>query len=213
MTHQIRPRSTAMDSVDCYGVARRSICSSPTQTGYVEITPKRVDNGTVSVFLNEQATIGLTVEAKGPSGQFVFDETKDKKIVLIAAGSGITPMISILRYIDDRCLPTDATLIYSVRSRNDIIFEKEFVNLKLRMNNFRYVVALSRPDAEWKGPNGRLNRVMIEENVKDMASSTFFLCGPKPFMESAREILLSLGVDDSRIKRESFGGAVMIEQA
>jgi ferredoxin-NADP reductase len=184
-----------------------SICSSPTQTGYVEITPKRVEDGCVSIFLNDKAMIGLTVEAKGPSGQFVFDEVKHKKIVLIAAGSGITPMVSILRYIDDRCLSTDATLLYSVRTRSDIIFEKELASLKTRLESFRYAVTLSKPDAEWKGPKGRLSRELIQDNVKDLATSTFFLCGPKAFMEGAKNILLSLGVDDARIKQESFGGA------
>jgi ferredoxin-NADP reductase len=184
-----------------------SICSSPTQTGYIEITPKRVENGCVSVFLNEKAQLGLTVEAKGPSGQFYFDETSHKKIVLIAAGSGITPMISILRYIDDRCLGTDVTLLYSARTGKDIIFEKEFQRLKDRLDNFRYAVTLTKPDGAWKGAIGRINRAFIEVNVKDHNTATFFLCGPKEFMERARATLLALGVDETRIKRESFGGA------
>ncbi|MEW6730104.1 MAG: photosystem P840 reaction-center cytochrome c-551 [Acidobacteriota bacterium] len=183
-----------------------SICSSPTQTGYVEITPKRVESGYVSRFLNERAMVGLTVEAKGPSGQFFFDETKHKKIALIAAGSGITPMMSILRYIDDRCLSTDVTLIYSVRTNKDIIFEKDFAHLKTRLDNFRYLVSLSKPTGEWKGPSGRLNRALIESNVKNIADTTFFLCGPKGFMDSVHEILTSLGVKNDQIKQEIFGG-------
>src|SRR4029077_14816541 len=74
-----------------------SISSSPTQTGYVEITAKRVPNGYVSVFLNDRALPGLTVKARGPYGLFCFDETKHKQVVLIAAGSGITPIMSMLR--------------------------------------------------------------------------------------------------------------------
>jgi FAD-dependent oxidoreductase family protein len=76
--------------VDGKAVARSySICSSPLQTGYLEITAKRAEGGCVSVFLNQQAQIGLTVEARGPSGQFCFDESQHDKIVLIAGGSGI----------------------------------------------------------------------------------------------------------------------------
>ena len=82
----------------------------------MEITPKRVENGCVSVFLNERAKPGLTVEASGPYGRFYFDETLHKSIVLIAAGSGITPMISMLRYIDDLEFATSVTLLYCVRT-------------------------------------------------------------------------------------------------
>src|SRR5215469_11657279 len=89
-----------------------SICSSPMQNSYIEITSKKVANGRVSQFLNESAMVGLEVKAHGPFGQFCFDEHKHKRIVLLAGGSGITPMMAMLRYIDDLCIPTDATLIY-----------------------------------------------------------------------------------------------------
>lgn len=88
-----------------------SICSSAATSGYVEITPKRVDKGCVSVYLNDHASPGLTVEANGPFGQFYFDESKHRELVLLAAGSGITPMIAILRYIDDLCMDTPVTLL------------------------------------------------------------------------------------------------------
>ncbi|KAF0248759.1 MAG: HCP oxidoreductase, partial [bacterium] len=188
-----------------------TICSSPTQQGYIEITPKQVDNGYVSTFLNEKATIGLTVEAKGPSGQFYFDETKHKKLVLLAAGSGITPMVSILRYLDDRCLEIDTTLIYGVQTPKDIIFEKELNRLKERLNNFRYTVSLTKPEKDWKGVTGRINRALIEANVKDLSGSTFFLCGPKQFMDSLTETLRSMGVATDQIRVESFGGRPLVE--
>src|SRR6201988_4251120 len=102
---------------------RRSytVSSSPVPENYVEITPKRMENGCVSVFLNERAKPGLTLEASGPYGRFYFDETLHKSIVLIAAGSGITPMMSMLCYIDDLELATPVTLLYWVGTRADII--------------------------------------------------------------------------------------------
>src|SRR5206468_11867417 len=109
-----------------------SICSSPARSGYVEITPKRVKDGCVSVFLNDRAAIGMTVEATGPSGKFYLDAATDKKIVLIAAGSGITPMMAMLRYIDDLCLATEVTLLYCVRTAGDIIFRGELDALQSR---------------------------------------------------------------------------------
>jgi ferredoxin-NADP reductase/mono/diheme cytochrome c family protein len=183
-----------------------SICSSPARSGYIEITPKRVDNGCVSVFLNDRAAIGMTVEAAGPSGQFYL-APEDKKIVLVAAGSGITPMIAMLRYLDDLCLDTHATLLYSVRTRDDIMFRQEFAELSGRLKNFRYDVLLSRPDADWPGARGRISREFIAKNVADLEGRMFFLCGPPPFMAAVRGILRELGVAPERIRQETFGGA------
>ena len=182
-----------------------TVSSSPTRVAYVEITPKRVENGCVSTFLHEQVNAGLTVEATGPYGQFCFDETLHRNVVLIAAGSGITPMISILRYIDDRCLPTHVTLLYFVRARKDIIFEKELDRLRGCVPTFDCHVCLSQPDEQWTGDRGRVTEEYILERVADLDSATFFLCGPQGFMASARRILTSAGVNESRILQESFG--------
>src|ERR1700692_1939459 len=186
---------------------RRSytVSSSPVHENYVEITPKRMENGCVSVFLNERATPGLTVEASGPYGRFYFDETLHKSIVLIAAGSGITPMISMLRYIDDLELATPVTLLYCVRTAADIIFENELARLSRSLPNFSYEVCLSRTDPTWKGRSGRLTEEFVSQYVADLNSPTFFLCGPKGFMDNARQILSTLGVNQDRILQESFG--------
>ena len=183
-----------------------SISSSPTQTGFVEIAVKKQADGRVSSFLNERATIGLTVEARGPMGRFCFQENEHKKIALFAGGSGITPLISILRYIDDLCLDTKAALFYSVRTKRDIIFEGELERLKMRLPNFRLVVILTKPDAEWSGPVGHLRREIISSCLDDVSSHTFFLCGPDGYMSHATDLLRSLGADPERILQERFGG-------
>jgi ferredoxin-NADP reductase len=186
---------------------RRSytISSSPAHENYVEITPKRMENGCVSVFLNERAKPGLAADASGPYGQFYFDETLHKSIVLIAAGSGITPMISMLRYIDDLELATPVTLLYCVRTNADIIFENELSRLSTSLPNFKYELCLSRPDPTWKGRSGRLTEEFVSQSVTDFDSPTFFLCGPNGFMDNARNVLLNLGVIRERILQESFG--------
>ena len=183
-----------------------SISSSPTQTGFVEIAVKKQPEGRVSSFLNERAAIGLTVETRGPLGRFCFQENEHKKIALFAGGSGITPLISILRYIDDLCLDTKATLFYSVRTKRDIIFEGELERLKMRLPNFRLVVILTKPDADWSGPVGHLRREIISSCLDDVSSHTFFLCGPDGYMSHATDLLRSLGADPERILQERFGG-------
>jgi ferredoxin-NADP reductase len=183
-----------------------SISSSPTQTGFLEIAVKKQTDGRVSSFLNERAAIGLTVEARGPLGRFCFQEKEHQKIALFAGGSGITPLISILRYIDDLCLDTKATLFYSVRAPRDIIFERELELLKQRLPNFQLVIVVTKPDAGWTGPTGRLGRELVLERLRDVSNLTCFLCGPEGFMDHAKDLLISLGVDTRRILQERFGG-------
>jgi ferredoxin-NADP reductase len=183
-----------------------SISSAPTQRGFVEITVKKNPKGLVSRFLNERAAPGLTVEARGPFGRFHLDENTQTRIVLFAAGSGITPMISMLRYIDDLSLHTETTLFYSVRTRADIIFASELKTLEERLFNVQCVVALTQPDDGWHGPTGRINRELITKHLNDLTDRTFFLCGPQPFMEHVRGILLALGVPAEKIVEEKLDG-------
>lgn len=185
-----------------------SICSSPTQAGYIEITPKRVESGYVSQFLYDRVNLGLTVKARGPYGQFCFDESKHKRIVLIAGGSGVTPMMAMLRYIDDLNIPADCTLIYCVRTEQDVFFKSELEALRSRLAKFRCVLVFSQPSPEWSGRKGRLRREILEREVEKPLESTFFVCGPPAFMELSRALLKDMSVEPARILQESFGGAV-----
>lgn len=188
-----------------------TISSSPTQSGYIEITPKRAKDGFVSAFLNEHAAIGLTVEATGPAGQFCFDEQTQKRVVLLAAGSGIIPMISILRFLDDRCLDTDVTLCYTVRTQRDIIFASEIERLKQSLPSFRCFTILTRPEAGWNGLTGHIRRDILADMVKIQKEATFFLCGPEPFMNETVAVLEELGVERKQIKQEKFGTSKTVQ--
>jgi ferredoxin-NADP reductase/mono/diheme cytochrome c family protein len=187
--------------VRCY-----SISSSPTQAGFVEITVKKQENGCVSPHLNERAAVGLTVEARGPFGQFHFNEQVHKKIVLFAGGSGITPMMSMLRYIDDLALDTQVTLFYSVRTRGDIVFAEELGSLQERLPGFCRVIVLTKPDDGWLGARGRIGRELIVQHLSETAGRTFFLCGPQGFMDHINGVLAALNVPLEKIMQESFGG-------
>ncbi|HWZ00317.1 MAG TPA: iron-sulfur cluster-binding domain-containing protein, partial [Edaphobacter sp.] len=183
-----------------------SISSSPLQVRLIEITVKKNPKGCVSHFLNERAAVGLTVEARGPFGRFHFDETIHKRIVLLAGGSGITPMMSMLRYIDDLALDTEVTLFYSVRTREDIIFGSELEMLEERLAKLRRVVVLTRPDDGWGGEKGRLSRELILKYLGDFSDRTFFLCGPQPFMEHVKGLLRAAAVPAEKILEERFDG-------
>jgi ferredoxin-NADP reductase len=109
--------------------------------------------------------------------------------------------------MDDLCLETTVTLLYGVRTENDIIFHDELEELRTRMKNFEYHILLSQPHREWSGPRGHVSCEFIEENVKDLATTDFFLCGPPEFMDVSRAILFGLGVKPERIMQESFGSS------
>jgi ferredoxin-NADP reductase len=116
-------------------------------------------------------------------------------------------MMAMLRYIDDLCLHTKVTLLYCVRTSGDIMFERE-LELLVSRQKLRYHVVLSEPHAEWSGPRGHINRELIEGTINDLTSSDFFLCGPPPFMDASRAILIGLGAEPERIMQESFGSPV-----
>ena len=183
-----------------------TISSSPTQRGYIEITVKKNPEGLVSAFLNDQAQIGLTVEAHGPSGKFYFDENQHKRIVLIAAGSGITPMMAILRYIDDLSLDIETTLFYSVRTREDIIFDQELRNLEHRLPRFRPIIVQTRASDDTQQSARHLTADIITENLTKPDDQTYFLCGPASFIDSIKVMLAKLGIAPQQILQESFGG-------
>ena len=144
------------------------------------------------------------MEAHGPFGQFYFDESQHRNIVLFAGGSGITPMMAMLRYIEETAADTEITMFYAVRTETDVIFREELDRLKKRLPRFHCTVVASSPGVGWTGPRGRVNRTLIEEQLGEIGQQTFFLCGPAGFMASVKEILLSLGARAEQIRQERF---------
>jgi ferredoxin len=104
------------------------------------------------------------------------------------------------------------TLIYSVRTRQDIIFATELKRLERRLSDFRLVVSLTKPDQKWDGPSGRLRGESIAAHLRVIEELVFLLCGPEGFMSHVRYVLRSLGVDERKIHQESFGGKTMASQ-
>ena len=179
-----------------------SVSSSPRQVGYVEVTVKQ--QGIVSTFLNREAQAGLNVTAHGPFGHFCFDETRHKHIVLLAGGSGITPIMSMLRYIEEAAPETQVNLFYAVRGDDDVIFSEDLIRLQQRLPNFRCDLLASRPGPDWSGLRGHLSRSTIEDVLQGIDGRSFFLCGPPAFMLGMKEILSALGVPVSQIIEERF---------
>jgi len=159
----------------------------------------------VSCYLHDRVFVGLTVSARPPAGRFVLPDPVPSRLLFLAGGSGITPVMSILRWIDDACLSIEATMIYSARTDDEIIFGPELERLGKSVPGVRVVVTLTQPPAAWTGQSGRLSREMIDRLCPDLAESLVYLCGPGPFMDAARALLVECGVPADRIRQESFG--------
>ena len=183
-----------------------SISSSPTQRDYVELTVRREPRGAVSRHINDLLKVGDQIEAGGPVGKFTFTGTEADSIVLIAAGVGITPMISITRYLTEREWAGDIFFIYTCRTPADFIFANEVAALQRLNPKLRVAVTISQAEGtDWKGPRGRITKEWLTQTVPDLASRRVHLCGPPSMMDSTKAILTELGVPSERVKTEAFG--------
>ncbi len=186
-----------------------TVASSPTQHDYVELTVKHEEGGVVSGYLHDHVKEGDQLECSGPSGSFIFTGRECKCILLIGGGVGITPLMSVLRYLTDRSWPGDIYLLYGIHSPQDFIFQEELDYLQRRHPNLRVVVTASHPEGtDWKGPTGRISKELIAQSVPDLASRYVHLCGPVSLMEAVKKALIELGVPAERIKAEAFGPAL-----
>ncbi len=182
-----------------------SIASSPLQKDRLELTVKRKEGGKASVILTTQVREGDRFFIKGPYGKFFWTEGMSDRLVLIGAGSGVVPLMSILRYIRDKGLEkVKATLLVSYKSHEEIIYRKELEELS-RLPNIKVRITLTREQPpEWKGLRGRIDREKILREVEDLNSSLYYLCGPPKFVDDMKGILLNLGVDRNQIKTERY---------
>jgi ferredoxin-NADP reductase len=183
-----------------------SISSSPTHREYVEITVKREPRGAVSRHIVDLLKVGSLIEAGGPVGKFTFTGAEADSIVLIAAGVGITPMVSISRFLSERSWPGDIYFIYSCRAPSDFIFAREVAALARGNPKLRVAVTMSKPEGtDWKGPRGRITKEWLTQTVPDLASRRIHLCGPAVMMDATKALLTELGVPAEQVKTELFG--------
>lgn len=183
-----------------------TISSSPTQRDYVELTVRREPRGAVSRHIVDLLKVGDQIETGGPVGRFTFTGTEADSIVLISAGVGITPMMSITRYLTERSWAGDIFFIYTCRAPTDFIFANELAALERRNPRLHVAVTVSRPEGtDWKGPCGRITKEWLTQTVPHLATRRIHLCGPPSMMDSTKAILTELGVASDQMKTEAFG--------
>lgn len=188
-----------------------TISSSVDAPGWVSITVKRVPYGVISNWLFHNMTSGAMVSAFPPAGIFTCGVTPSASLLILTAGSGVTPAASMLRSLSDRASQADITLIHFARSPEDMIFTSEMAHWTNTLPNLRIIPVITRDSqyGGWVGPVGRLSTDLIRALVPDAAERTVYCCGPETFMQDAHKILTGLGVDDDRFHVESFSSEVV----
>jgi ring-1,2-phenylacetyl-CoA epoxidase subunit PaaE len=199
------------------GVALRRAYSASCAPGTegpsrVSLTVKRVPGGKVSHFLNEQVEPGMRLEVRGPSGSFTPGPGNGavRHLVLVAGGSGMTPLMSMARTVLATEPATSVSLVYGNRCEQDILFREALSGLEREhAERFHLRLVLSEPPPGWTGGVGLLNRYVLEDEFSvlpglEAGPATWFVCGPDAMMVEARAALHSWGVKPERIREERF---------
>ena len=201
---------TLISTIDGNKIRRAySLCSTPFEDEFPTITAKRVADGRMSNHINDTFKAGDVVEVMEPMGQFTteFKVDASRQVTFIGGGSGITPLISLIRSILLKEAESQITLIYANRSEDQVIFRELIESLQLKNDHRFKVVHLLEDDPEERAEiTGRITSENLVGLINEhgLTDSEFFICGPQPMMDVALEGLKSAGIDDQAIRMESF---------
>lgn len=193
---------------DGYQAQRSYSIASPPEDELLALTVEQVENGEVSQYLVGDLRAGDKFELRGPiGGYFVWTVAIGGPLWLIAGGSGIAPLMAMLRHRDRRNNNTAATLLYSSRSLEDVIYREEIAAMARHDPNLRVVETLTRKQPEgWVGHRRRIDKAMlVEAGLVAAQRPKIFVCGSTPFVEDVSGLLVGLGHDPFTIKTERFG--------
>ena len=196
---------------DGYQAQRSYSIASPPEDAHIALTVERLGDGEVSPYLCDVLRPGDGVEVRGPiGGYFVWDVSHPGPVLLVGGGSGIVPLMAMLRHRARASAAIRAhapvRLLYSARTLADVIYGNELARLA-EDPDVRVAITLTRDaNAEWSGYRRRIDRAMLED-VSWPASEEpqAFVCGPTPLVESVATLLVELGFDATRVKTERFG--------
>lgn len=187
-----------------------TMSSSPCQEEFIAVTVKEVEDGFVSKHLCTNVHVGDILKARGPIGRFCYEQKSDhKNLTMIAAGSGVTPFVSILReyapYLGKEGAPEKMRLFVSFRSTNDLICWEDLAHLQ-NHPNIEIVTTLSREDRRNDGfLFGRIDEPMLQHVIGEQCQETTFMtCGPEQMMDTVVSYVSSKKVSPEHMKTESF---------
>src|SRR5213083_2341100 len=185
-----------------------SIASPPEEAPRVTLTVERLDDGEVSPYLTDELRAGDKMELRGPiGGYFVWEANMGGPLLLVAGGSGIVPLMAMIRHRAAAGSTVATRLLYSSRSFEDVIYRDELDQLMKSSTMLEVVQTLTRVQPpEWTGYHRRIDTQMLREVAWPLGQHPLaFICGPTPFVETAAASLVTLGYEPARIKTERFG--------
>jgi glycine betaine catabolism B len=183
-----------------------SLSSCALDRGFYEVTVKR--DGKMGTRIVDWAKEGDRLFVLPPAGRFLPVYEAEKHLICIAGGSGVTPFRGFAREATVRGLETRITVLYSVRTTNDIIFHEEFKQLDQDNPNFRFEVTCTRLHADdpWTGRRGRIDAEWIQGHIVNAAETVFYACGPNALVDSIEHVVLGeLGFPKAQLKTEKWG--------
>jgi ring-1,2-phenylacetyl-CoA epoxidase subunit PaaE len=209
---------TLITSVDGKEVRRAySLCSSPFVEEDLAVSVKRVDKGLMSNWLPDNLKVGQTMKVMDPMGQFTteYDKSKKRHLVLFAGGSGITPMMSIIKSLLNQEPDSVCSLIYCNRDVESIIFKKQFDEMQIKDEGRLHVIhILDNAPMNWQGYSGLLNKELLEKLFERIPNwgiekTTYLMCGPEGMMKNVESLLADHGIPKEKVFKESFVAGVL----
>ena len=194
---------------DGYRAERSYSIASPPEVAGLELTVDRLDDGEVSPFLTGQLQPGDTIQLRGPiGGYFVWSASENRMpLLLVGGGSGVVPLMCMLRHRQLSGSAVPVALLYSARTRADVIYHEELTALAGSDPAFELRMTLTRDAApDWPGRVGRIDLPAVQSLLDSLGGVVdSFVCGPDGFVEAASELLLQSGQPRESIRTERFG--------
>lgn len=191
-----------------------TISSTPSRPHFISVTVKQVPAvapyppGLVSNWLHKEFKVGQKIQISGPYGEFSCHSHPSPKLCLISGGSGVTPMLSMTRWLCDTASNVDIVFFHVAKTAADIVARDELEMLAARHSNLRLVFSVTqdRPPSHWAGWRGRISEQLLAHCVPDFNLRRVFVCGPEAFMASTRDVLINSKFLMHNFHEESFGG-------
>ncbi|MGF1909218.1 hybrid-cluster NAD(P)-dependent oxidoreductase [Vibrio kasasachensis] len=190
--------------IDGESISRRyTLSSSPSRPDKIAISVKKIAGGRVSNWLAEHLQVGDALSCQSPDGVFHGEDHHNRSTLLLSAGSGVTPMISMLRFMADQQTLDDVVFYHQCSIEEDIPYREELEHLSQQHAGLTILISLSQAPLNWFGLKGRLSAMHLKQ-VKDVSQREVFVCGPEGFMQQAKSLLIQAGLSPNQYHQEAF---------
>jgi len=185
-------------------VAGYSMTSAPSRRGSIQLAVKYGANHRATRYLHQQARVGEQVTISTGSGNFYYERDMGSRVVLIGAGVGVTPLLSIFRHIHEHHRDVQVTLLYSVAVPEEVLFAEELTAIERSNPNARLLITVTRPEGTgWDGLTGRIDADKLRAAGLD-EQTLYYICGPNEMVDATAAELAALGIPEANIIYEKW---------